>query len=236
MISKKILLSLLVLGIGCANIYTARGVYHRLQRGETLSLLSRQYGVPLQELAEINNIEKEGEIRPGDSLFIPGVKAGRFHPKRRGRVALRRGSGEGRSSREGRAQSDKIQVDHGRFSWPVRGELSSAYGVRNGRRHDGIDIRAERGTPVHAAADGEVVYSRRLSGYGNLVLLKHPGNFFTVYAHNAVNLVKKGVGIKKGEVVARVGSTGRASGPHLHFEVREGSRPRNPLFFLPRSP
>ena len=79
-----------------------------------------------------------------------------------------------------------------------------------------------------------MVYSKRLRGYGNLILLKHEGDFFTVYAHNSVNLAKKGSRIRRGQVIAKVGSTGRSTGPHVHFEVREGSRPRNPLFFLPR--
>lgn len=129
---------------------------------------------------------------------------------------------------------DAIEADHGRFSWPVEGEISSLYGVRRGRRHDGVDLRSPRGTPVRAADDGEVVYSKRLRGYGNLILLKHGDGFFTVYAHNAVNLVKKGAQVKRGQMISKVGSTGRATGPHLHFEVREGSKPRNPLFFLPK--
>ena len=73
-----------------------------------------------------------------------------------------------------------------------------------------------------------------MRGYGNLVLLKHGDDFFTVYAHNSVNLVKKGKRVKRGETIAKVGRTGRATGPHLHFEVREGTKARNPLFFLPK--
>ncbi len=121
------------------------------------------------------------------------------------------------------------------FSWPIDGEISSLYGMRHGRRHDGVDIRAKIGTAIFAADSGEVVYSKKMRGYGNLVLLRHANDFFTVYAHNSVNLVKVGAKVKKGQMVARVGRTGRATGPHLHFEVREGSVARNPLFFLPKS-
>ena len=112
--------------------------------------------------------------------------------------------------------------------------MTSTFGVRRGRRHDGIDISAKRGTPVQAAANGKVIFSSRLRGYGNLILVKHKDDFFTAYAHNARNLKKKGQTVKKGDVIARVGSTGRASGPHLHFEVRKGNVARNPTFFLPK--
>lgn len=206
---------------GCTDIYTAKGLYHRLQKGESLGDLAERYHLPLQELAEINDIQDISSIKEGRSIFIPGVKARSF--------ALLK-----RSKRRGGARpADKIQLYHGKFAWPIHGSISSGFGVRRGRRHDGIDIRAPRGTPIQAAEAGEVAFSDRLKGYGNLVLLKHSGNFYTVYAHNSVNLVKKGNRVKKGQVIAKVGRTGRATGPHLHFEVREGERSRNPLFFLP---
>lgn len=211
---------------GCANVYTARGVYHRVQNGETLISLSEKYQVPLQDLAEVNNIEDPKDLKTGRPVFIPGVRAARFRQSR-WKKKQKQASLIPRDS-------EKIEVDHDRFLWPVRGDLSSIFGIRNGRRHDGLDIRAHRGTSIHAAAPGEVVYSKRLHGYGNLILLKHSGNFFTVYAHNSVNLVKKGQKVGKGQVIGKVGSTGRATGPHLHFEVREGRKPRNPLFFLPK--
>lgn len=100
--------------------------------------------------------------------------------------------------------------------------------------HDGIDIGAKTGTAVHAAASGEVVYSdHRLSGYGRMIIIRHSPDLFTAYAHNQRNLVRKGNRVKAGEVIARVGSSGRASGPHLHFEVRRGETPVDPLAYLP---
>ncbi len=128
-----------------------------------------------------------------------------------------------------------VKTDRYRFAWPIQGDISSLFGMRRGRRHDGLDIRSRPGTPVGAAADGEVVFSKRMRGYGNLILVKHKNDFFTVYAHNSVNLAKVGAKVKKGQIIAKVGRTGRASGPHLHFEVREGAKARNPLFFLPRT-
>ncbi|MBI4373396.1 MAG: peptidoglycan DD-metalloendopeptidase family protein [Deltaproteobacteria bacterium] len=223
----RILFCLLAL-VSCADVYTARGVYHRVKAGENLITLSETFQVPLQDLAELNNIEDPGSLKIGEQIFIPGVRAARFESSQRRR---RKGKASGGS---GKVSLPTIETDHGRFAWPLKGELSSTYGVRRGRRHDGIDVRAPRGTPIRASSPGKVVYSRRMQGYGNLILLKHSGNFFTVYAHNSVNLVKKGAKIAKGQVIAKVGSTGRATGPHLHFEVREGRKPRNPLFFLPK--
>jgi murein DD-endopeptidase MepM/ murein hydrolase activator NlpD len=128
-----------------------------------------------------------------------------------------------------------VKTERGKFIWPLEGDVSSLFGMRHGRKHDGVDISAKTGTPVYAAADGEVVFAKKMRGYGNLVLLKHKDDFFTVYAHNSVNLVKLGTKVKKGQMVSRVGRTGRATGPHLHFEVREGPKARNPLFFLPKN-
>ncbi len=122
-----------------------------------------------------------------------------------------------------------------RLHWPVRGVITSPFGRRGSRLHDGIDIAAPAGTAVRAAADGEVVYAdHRLSGYGNLIIVRHAGDMFTAYAHNQRNLVRKGQRVRAGEIIARVGKTGRASGPHLHFEVRRGTTPVDPLAYLPR--
>jgi murein DD-endopeptidase MepM/ murein hydrolase activator NlpD len=106
--------------------------------------------------------------------------------------------------------------------------------MRRLAHHDGIDISAGEGTPVRAAEAGRVVHSNSaLSGYGNLIIIKHAGAFATVYAHNKRNLVRVGQFIEKGEVIAEVGRTGRASAAHLHFEVRRDGKPRNPVDYLP---
>jgi lipoprotein NlpD len=125
--------------------------------------------------------------------------------------------------------------DHGAatLAWPLKGVLYGRYGVRAGKRHDGIDIAAPEGTPVLAAAAGVVIYAGEQAGYGAIVILKHEGGLVTLYAHNARILVEEGARVRKGEPIARVGQTGKTTGPHLHFEVRDGTRPRNPLLFLP---
>jgi hypothetical protein len=119
------------------------------------------------------------------------------------------------------------------FIWPIDGIYMSGFGVRRGRRHDGIDLAIKGGTPIKASADGEVVFSGRMRGYGNLVLVRHDGNYFTAYAHNRENLADKGDKVKQGEVIAKVGRTGRATGNHVHFEIRKGQLAVNPLHYLP---
>jgi lipoprotein NlpD len=118
------------------------------------------------------------------------------------------------------------------LAWPTLGVLISGFGERDRDRHDGIDLAAPEGTPVRAAEQGTVLFAGEQRGYGKLVLLAHGGDLVTVYAHNAKNLVKKGERVSRGEQIARVGHTGNATGPHLHFEVRVGARARDPLGFL----
>jgi murein DD-endopeptidase MepM/ murein hydrolase activator NlpD len=117
----------------------------------------------------------------------------------------------------------------------VLGELSSAYGVQRGRRgHDGIDLRAKEGTPIHAAEAGRVVYAGdEVGDYGKVIVIKHMGRWATVYAHNRKHLVDEGDFVEKGDAIAEVGKTGNATGPHLHFEVRRNNAPRDPRSCLP---
>jgi hypothetical protein len=119
------------------------------------------------------------------------------------------------------------------FIWPIDGIYMSGFGIRRGRRHDGIDLASKGGTPIKASANGEVVFSGRMRGYGNLVLVRHDGNYFTAYSHNRANLAEKGEKVKQGEVIAKVGRTGRATGNHVHFEIRKGQLAVNPLNYLP---
>ena len=121
------------------------------------------------------------------------------------------------------------------YTWPARGTLTSGYGWRWGRMHRGIDIAAPTGTPIVAAAPGIVTYADWNSGgYGNLVEIQHPNGSLTIYAHNSKILVRKGQTVSQGELIAKMGSTGRSSGPHLHFEIRtKANGAVNPMAYLP---
>jgi len=118
------------------------------------------------------------------------------------------------------------------LAWPAKGVLISGFGERERDQHDGIDLAAPEGTLVRAASSGTVLFAGTQRGYGKIVLLRHAADIVTVYAHNAQNLVKAGMHVLRGDPIAKVGHTGNATGPHLHFEVRVASRPRDPLTFL----
>lgn len=199
---------LLVLS-GCG---AKRGVYHVVRPGETLSEIGRSYGVPYRQIAAKNRLRDPDRIFPGQKLLIPGAT---------------------RKRREEREEVDIPRPGRGSLAWPVtRGVLTSAFGPRGRSFHDGIDIAAPAGTPVRAVADGRVLYSERLRGYGRLVVLRHGGGFVTLYAHNRENHVRKGEFVRKGDVIATVGDSGRTTGPNLHFEIRYRNVPRDPLEFL----
>ncbi|MBI5644281.1 MAG: LysM peptidoglycan-binding domain-containing M23 family metallopeptidase [Deltaproteobacteria bacterium] len=198
------------------------GVYHTVGKGETLWRICRTYKADIQEVAELNNIKDPTEIKAGRKIFIPGVS------KKKKVVSY------GTPLPAEKEAEERIVIEKDRFLWPVNGALESSFGPRNGTRHTGIDISAKEGTPVKAADSGEVVFvNSSMRGYGNIIILKHKDDFYTVYAHNKENLVKKGEDVKRGEIIASVGNTGNATGNHLHFEVRQGKNVRNPLFFLP---
>ncbi len=117
--------------------------------------------------------------------------------------------------------------------WPVDGILSSPFGMRDGRPHEGIDIAVAEGTPVHAACRGRVAYAGdKVRGYGRLVILQHESGLVTIYAHNSKLGVREGEPIERNQVIAWAGMTGHATGPHVHFEVRQSERPTDPLISL----
>ncbi len=120
----------------------------------------------------------------------------------------------------------------GQLSWPVSGPVTSGFGVRWGRMHEGIDIAVGQGTPVHAAAAGTVIYAGWMDGYGNLVVVDHGNGLSTAYGHNSTLASSVGQAVTAGQVIAYSGSTGHSTGPHVHFEVRVNGSPVDPLGYL----
>ncbi len=135
------------------------------------------------------------------------------------------------------ASIDRFRRTRG-FIWLLRGRIISGFGPKAKCLHnDGINISAPRGAPVRAAEGGIVAYSgNELRGFGNLLLVKHANGWVTAYAHNGKLLVKRGDRVGKGQIIARVGSTGAVSRPQLHFEIRRGKRPLNPKKYLRKAP
>ncbi len=116
--------------------------------------------------------------------------------------------------------------------WPCQGVLTSPYGMRWGRLHEGIDIGAPTGTPIYASAGGRVIYAGWQGGYGNLVVIDHQNGIATAYGHQSQIAVSSGQFVSQGQVIGYVGSTGHSTGPHLHFEVRVNGTPVDPLSYL----
>lgn len=123
-------------------------------------------------------------------------------------------------------------VATGVFSYPIRGYITSRYGQRWGRIHTGVDIAARMGDPIYAADGGKVIYSGWKGGYGYLIEIDHENGYITYYGHCSKLLVNLGDEIYKGQEIGLIGSTGHATGPHLHFEVRKNGIPVNPLIYL----
>jgi murein DD-endopeptidase MepM/ murein hydrolase activator NlpD len=134
-------------------------------------------------------------------------------------------------ARAGAGQATSIPSSSG-LIWPVSGPVTSPFGWRWGRMHQGIDIGVASGTPIHAAASGTVIYCGWEEGYGNLVVIDNGGNLATAYAHQSSIAVTCGQTVGQGDIIGYVGCTGHCFGPHLHFEVRIDGNPVDPLGYL----
>ena len=212
------------------------GVVHVVRKGETVYRIARAYGLAPADLLEENGIVDPRQVAIGTELFVPGASRVVGLDETSAAAAP---AGGGRERPPAHATAPEPELERpasavkAKLAWPLKGVLYGRYGVRSGRRHDGIDLSAPEGTPIGAATAGSVIFAGEQTGYGSIVILRHEGGLVTLYAHCSALLVDEGATVKAGQPIARVGQTGRSSGPHLHFEVREGTRPRNPLLFLP---
>ena len=211
------------LGAGCASIeerderVAASGVrYHTVRSGESLSTIASRYGTSATALALENRVANPDLIKAGRRLRIPGRSRG------------------GKAARSAGPVPTGPAKATGRFAWPVRGTVVRGYGTpMNGLAARGIAIAASRGTPVKAADGGRVVLaSDHLRGYGKTVAVDHGNGYTTVYAHNAELLVRRGESVRKGEEIARVGSSGRATRSQLEFRLYRHGKPLDPRRYL----
>jgi murein DD-endopeptidase MepM/ murein hydrolase activator NlpD len=190
------------------------GTYHHVRPGETLAAIGRLYGLEWQTLAKANQLVDPHRLEVGQSIWIPS--ASRQAYPRLPPLAI-----------PSRFVPDRL------LQWPAQGLLSSNFGHRGRRLHAGIDISGERGTPIVAADAGIVLFSGSgPNGYGNTVMLYHTHGLVTLYAHNERNIVRQGDRVQRGQTIAFMGETGRASGTHLHFEVHQDGRLTDPRRWL----
>jgi murein DD-endopeptidase MepM/ murein hydrolase activator NlpD len=208
---------------------------HVVKRGETIYRIAREHGVEPKELMRRNGLSDPRQLVVGAKLIVPVVSTSTpsATPTATSTPTANQARTPARPPGTRVASLAPTPPEPARIlAWPLRGVLYGRFGVRAGQRHDGIDIAAPEGAPVAAAADGTVLFAGDQAGYGAVVILRHDGGLVTLYAHNSRVLVREGARVARGDAIARVGQTGRTTGPHLHFEVREGTRPRDPLLYL----
>ena len=235
---------------------------HVVNRGDTLLSIAHRNHVPVAELAKANNLEPSAKLKLGAKLTVPGAKTAAVAPAAAPAAVaaaqpaaalappstkMAAAGGPPQSARLAQATTtpEDIKVESPvkaaeatgalpTFRWPVRGKVITSYGAKtNGKANDGINLAVPEGTPVKAAEDGVVAYSgNELKGYGNLVLVRHSNGYVTAYAHASELLVKRGDAIKRGQIIAKSGQSGEVGSPQLHFEIRKGSSPVDPLQFL----
>jgi lipoprotein NlpD len=216
------------------------GIYHTVQKCQTLYRISKSYNVPVEELMKVNNIDDPSSLKIGEKIFIPGAEKELVVESYCEQMTAEPETKSDKNKtivekkRENIKYDDKNIPSFSSFIWPVRGKIFSRFEQTKERKHDGIDISAPEGTPIKASAGGRVIYSGSgIRDYGNIIIIKHSENYFSVYAHNRENHVLEGDIVKQGQIIGKVGQTGKASGPHLHFEIRKGKTPIDPLKLLP---
>jgi len=250
-----LIISIVMIGVGFS-FY----INYKVQSGDTLSSISKGFGIPIPVLIDWNSGLSPSNIKVGQLLKIPFNPGIMFKPTKTISISTLAKmffitvddiqsvnpsiSGTISAGKEvfvplGRVNTSFTELAD--FIWPVYGEISSEYGWRihpiyNEKMfHTGLDIRAQTGTPVFAARGGTVKFAGVKSGYGNLIIIEHAGGYETYYAHLSKINVYVGLKVEKGDFIGRVGSTGTSTGPHLHFEVRNNGEHSDPVAYLPRT-
>jgi lipoprotein NlpD len=210
---------------------------HTVQPGQTLYRIALHHKVEVDALMRHNGITDPTTLSVGQVLLIPGPPpaAAAEAPSAPAPPAAAATSAPA-PARERPRGPVPMPTGEGLLQWPLRGVLYGRFGQKGSERHDGIDLAAPMGTPVHTAGAGKVLYAGEQKGYGNIVIVDHGGGLITLYAHNQDLRVKTGQLVRVGQVVATVGQSGRTSGPYLHFEVRKDGLPVDPLKFLGAPP
>ncbi len=192
-----------------------KGVLHKTTEQETLPILTALYNVPTDRISSLNNIGPDCTLTPGLEVFIPGAKPKKISDQMASQFSLR-----------------------GIFASPLPGRITSGMGMRKHPvggfrgRHTGIDLSARVGTNIAAAAAGTVSQTGEGEYIGKFVMISHSDSYTTIYGHCSQILVTPGKTVKKGQIIAKSGQTGRVTGPHLHFEIRKSGVPQNPLKYL----
>ena len=185
------------------------GIIYTVHGSETLQTIAKNFKIDISDIQDANDLDGV-KVAPGDVIFLPGAKL---------------------------SASERAKVLGYLFMKPIRGRYTSGFGIRRdpftGKPafHAGIDIAAPSGTSIKSTKEGTVEYAGWDGGYGKVVKIKHPNGYTSIYGHMSRILVSEGQWVQGGSTIGRVGSTGRSTGPHLHFEMRKNERPTNPTQF-----
>jgi murein DD-endopeptidase MepM/ murein hydrolase activator NlpD len=229
---------------------TSQSHVHTVNPGETLMSLSRLYKRSLSSIAKANNIPPHTMVKVGDQLVIPGVRpvqppvpvaqwpASAQQPQQKmaaaAPVSTARSITPAADNPAPAAKPVTSAAAVPTFRWPVRGRVISGFGPKTtGQQNDGINVAVPEGTPIKAAEDGVVAYAgNELKSYGNLILIRHSSGYVTAYAHASEIMVRRDEPVKRGQIIGKAGQTGSVTAPQLHFEVRRGSSPVDPMPYL----
>lgn len=199
------------------------GIFYTIKKGDTLDKIAKSYGIPVERIRKGNPADALDPLVANKEIFLPGARP----------EATIASSSPGRTRRSGSTVTASRS-----YRWPVVGKINSPFGWRRHpitrRRdfHTGIDIKAPRGRAIKVSKTGRVEYAGWMGGYGRVVVVRHNDGYSTLYAHCTSLSVRRGQAVSQGQTIATVGASGRATGPHLHFEIRRGNTPVNPLKLL----
>ena len=190
------------------------GVYHSVQKGETLWKIAQAYHVPVEEIIKINRLPDPTKVKVGERIFVPTASKILDISKQ---------------------PSASLSISGENFIWPARGRILAYFneGGKEKAVNKGIDISLPEGSPVVSARSGKISFVHmRLKGLGKTIIIDHGDGYQTIYGHLSEILVTPGDQVIQGKVIAKSGNSGRTIGPSLHFEIRESHRSKNPLYYL----
>jgi len=235
---------------------------YTVKRGDSIGKIARMHAISQQELQRANDIKNPNLLRPGQQLKIPGQAVSQpqapvrvasrdanmplpvMNPARRrpsassaANTAISTPRPQQRVAARTKNLPKPEPMAGNQFRWPVKGRIVAGFGAKpSGKHNDGINVAVPKGTSIKAAENGVVAYAgSELEPYGNLILIRHANNWVTAYAHNDKLLVKRGDTVRRGQIIGKAGQSGNVSQPQLHFELRKGSKPVNPLSYMANS-
>lgn len=232
---------LLLFSLPCS-ASTLPWIEHSVRPGESLAFIAGRYGISPRTVERANELSSREEPLPaGEKILIPRSESqlvttlAETRARQRGETLLPLLKPEEKITLPPPVQIKKAPstASEKTFLRPLEGRISSPYGKRHGRLHDGVDIPAPKGSAIRAARSGKVIFSGVIRGFGNTVTIDHGDGMLTRYSHNSANAVKKGTWVQQGQTIAKVGRTGRTTCCHLHFSVIVKDRTVNPVKYFP---